>query len=85
MNITINLIATSDSVGRRQREAIEGPSRRQAVAMAAWRRELVAQARTAETAGDDDTAFERDCEAWDVENDLRRYGFDIETGRPVRA
>jgi len=58
-----------------QRARIEGPSRRQAGRMAAYRLQLLASAAVALEAGDDATAFERDCEAWDIESDLRTYGF----------
>jgi len=85
MGVIINLISTSDAVTRRQKETIEGPSRRQAVAMANYRKKLLARARTAVAVRDDEKAFELDCEAWDVENDLSCYGFDIETGLPVRG
>lgn len=54
---------------------IEGPTRVQARKMAARRLDLLAKARTALAAGDDDRAFEFDCAALDVEADLIRFGY----------
>jgi hypothetical protein len=59
-----------------QKQAIEGPTRAQARRMAARRLELLEKARTALAAGRDDEAFELDCSAWDVERDLRAYGYE---------
>lgn len=63
---------------------MEGPTNAQAKRMAAYRQTLLASAAAALAAGNDDIAFDRDCEAMDVEMDLASYGFDINTGRPVR-
>ena len=54
---------------------IEGPTQAQARKMAARRVELLAQAKAALAAGDDDRAFEFDCAAMDVEADLINFGF----------
>jgi hypothetical protein len=69
---------------KRQNERIEGPTNAQARKLARLRTENLAAARIAEAAGRDESAFDLDCAAWDLEADLRAYGFDIETGRPVR-
>jgi hypothetical protein len=66
---------------RRVKQAIEGPTRKQALGMAAYRRQLLEQAAKS---ADADKAFEWDCEAFDLENDLVRYGFNPETGGPAR-
>lgn len=79
------IIAQSFDQQRAQTAAIEGPSRRQAAKMAALRARKIEQARAAEAAGNDDLAFSLDCSAWDIEQDLIRYGLDIETGRPART
>ena len=60
---------------------IEGPTRAQARKMAARRTELLAKAQTALAAGDDNRAFEFDCEAFDVEADLITFGFGSLIGR----
>lgn len=65
------------------RKRIEGPTRKEALKMAARRVTLLAMAREAVEQGQDDRGFRFDCEAWDIEVDLQSYGFDI-TGRPVR-
>ena len=54
---------------------IEGPTRKQAHKMAAWRRELLTRSAAAMDAGQHDRAFELDCMAFDVEADLIRFGF----------
>lgn len=59
-----------------QNARIEGPSRTQARKMATLRMELLDRARTAETAGNDDLAFTLDCHAFDIECDLRTYGYE---------
>lgn len=74
---------TLDARIRRNKEAIEGPTAKQAARMAAYRTSLIELARAAETAGNDDKAFEFDCEAMDIEGDLARYGFDL-AGKRVR-
>lgn len=68
----------------RQTERIEGPTRAQAVRMAATRTRFLTRAQVALAAGDGATAYNLDESAFDLEVDLRRYGFDPETGRPVR-
>ena len=59
-------------------ERIEGPTAAQARKMAAYRLDLLASAGEALAVGDDDRAFELDCQAFDVEADLVRYGFTLE-------
>jgi len=54
---------------------IEGPTRAQARKMAARRVDLLAQAKAALAAGNDDQAFEFDCAAMDIETDLINFGF----------
>lgn len=66
-----------------QKARIEGPTRKQAIKMAARRLELLALAHDL-VGRDDDRAFEFDCEAWDIERDLEGYGFDL-AGKPVRS
>jgi hypothetical protein len=63
---------------------IEGPTKAQARRMAAYRQSLLASAEAALKAGNDEVAFDRDCEAMDIEMDLRPYGFNIDTGHPAR-
>jgi hypothetical protein len=59
-----------------QKQAIEGPTRAQARRMAARRLELLAKAAAAMAADDHARALELDCSAWDVERDLRTYGYE---------
>jgi hypothetical protein len=61
---------------------IEGPSRAQAVKMATLRQRHLTDAETARQRGDDDAAFSKDEQAFDLETDLRRFGFNVDTGRP---
>jgi len=63
---------------------IEGPTQKQARKMATYRKDLLTKAQVALEAGDDGRAFDLDCRAMDVECDLNRFGFNVETGRPVR-
>ena len=58
-----------------QNERIEGPTAAQAKRMSVYRRELLAKAQTALATGNDDRAFDLDCHAFDIEADLRTYGF----------
>ena len=67
-----------------QKAHMEGPTRKQAMNMAAYRQKLLAQEAAATAAGDDMTALERAEAAFDIECDLRTYGFDIDTGKPVK-
>ena len=71
----ISLTIAGPSTQSLQRARIEGPSRRQAGRMAAYRLQLLGSADVALAAGDELTAFDRHCEAWDLEVDLRAYGF----------
>lgn len=66
---------------KRVKQAIEGPTRKQALRMATYRRELLA---LVENSTDSDKAVEWDCEAFDLEADLIRYGYDPQTGKPKR-
>lgn len=63
---------------------IEGPTNAQARRMAAYRQRLMADAQSALAAGDDERAFDLDCQAWDIESDLQRFGFNTENGRVAR-
>ena len=69
----------------RQKEAIEGPSAAQAKRMAATRRDFLASEQAHLAAGRDDAAFNTGCAAFDIECDLVAYGFDITTGKRVKA
>ena len=66
-----------------QNERIEGPTRQQAQRMAARRKELLATARSIEDT-DPEKALDLDSQAWGLERDLEQYGFNPDTGRPVR-
>lgn len=59
----------------RSKAAIEGPTRKQATKMAAHRAVLQSAAAAALARGDEATAFDLDCEAWDIEAQLSLYGF----------
>lgn len=61
-----------------------GPTIKQAAKLATYRHGLIAKARQAEATGQDERAFDLDCDAMDIEMDLRSFGFDVETGRKVR-
>jgi hypothetical protein len=63
---------------------IEGPTRKEAARMADLVKRHKADAEAASAAGDDDRAFDLDCRAFDLEVDLRRFGFNPATGRPTR-
>jgi hypothetical protein len=63
---------------------MEGPTNAQARRMAARRNAMIEQSAAATAAGNDDLAFDFDCEAWDIERDLTTYGFSLTTGRPRR-
>lgn len=54
---------------------IEGPTRKQAHKMAAWRRVLLTRSAAALAAGEHSRAFDLDCAAFDVEADLIRFGY----------
>lgn len=69
----------------RQKIEIEGPTCKQGIAMAAYRKQLLDQEAAAVAAGNDDIALDRGSEAWDIERDLNTYGLDLETGKPIRA
>ena len=62
---------------------MEGPTNAQARKMAARRLNLLAQAEEALAAGQDERAFDLDCDAMDIEMDLTTYGFKLTNGRPV--
>ena len=66
----VNIAVTPEGIRQRH----EAPTPRQAARMAAYRRDLLAKAQ-AIVESDPARAFEFDCEAWDVERDLRDYGF----------
>jgi len=68
-------IIIAGNATRRSTQAIEGPTRTQAVKLAEYRRGLLEQAKACMRAGEPERAFERDMEAWDIEDDLRNYGF----------
>jgi hypothetical protein len=74
-----------EAASRAQKAAMEGPTYRQALAMAQRRNDLLGQAREAYEAGDTDRGVDLDFEAWGVEDDLRGYGFHVDTGKPDRA
>jgi len=76
-------IITGTTVYAMQLQKINGPTHRQALKMAARRKELLAEARRIEDA-EPERALDLDSDAWDIENDLTIYGFRVETGRPVR-
>jgi len=59
-----------------QNDHLQGPTRAQARRMATYRQELLAKAQTALSTGNDDQAFDLDCHAFEIESDLRRYGFE---------
>lgn len=66
---------------RGSKARIEGPTLAQAKRMAARRLELLKREQEALSAGDDDTAFNLGCDAFDLEVDLISYGFDSTTGK----
>lgn len=70
--------------GRAANYSIEGPTQAQARKMAAYRQAVLAKSAAALAAGDDERAFDLDCEAMDVEVNLNRYGFNLNTGRRAR-
>lgn len=75
-------ITTARNMAREAKARIEGPTRPQALKMAATRRQYLTQAADPNIAPD--VAFRLDCDAWDLEVALTEYGFDPETGKPVR-
>lgn len=60
---------------RAAREDANGPTKAEAKRMAEFRLHLISRARTLETS-DPDRALENDLRAFDLEVDLRRYGFE---------
>lgn len=76
--------ATDYLFQKRQNAAIEGPSKAQAVKMAKLRQNLLAEAAAHLAAGRDERAFGCDERAFDLECDLRDYGFDVETGKVAK-
>lgn len=81
----VEIVLAAQPMWAQWKKIVEGPTRKQALGMAAYRRQLLAQEAAAVAAGDDDTALDFGCEAWDVENELKAYGLDPETGKPVKA
>jgi len=63
--------------------AMEGPTNREARKMAARRTSLLESSAAATAAGNDELAFDLDCDAWDIERDLNEYGFTL-AGNPKR-
>lgn len=82
MSITVTIVGP-DAV-RRSIESIEGPTAKQARNMAATLAQFRARAAILLAQGNDDAAFNLDCDAMDIEADLVRYGFDPNTGLRAR-
>jgi hypothetical protein len=82
---TLSLNATGSRPVRSANYDIEGPTKTQAVKMAQLRQRHLADAETARQRGDDDTAFNKDEQAFDLETDLRKFGYDVDTGKPTAA
>lgn len=65
------------------KQSIEGPTPKQARKMAQTRQDFLARARELVEAGgkrNQLAAAELDFDAWDIEMDLNRFGFDPDTG-----
>ena len=82
---TLSLNATGSRPGRSANYDIEGPTKTQAVKMAQLRQRHLADAEAARQRGDDDTAFNKDEQAFDLETDLRKFGYNVDTGKPTAA
>ncbi len=59
-----------------QNERIEGIGIAKARKLAATRQQFITWAENARNRGNDAAAFDFDCQAFDIESDLRRYGFE---------
>lgn len=81
----LSVNATGSRPGRSANYDIEGPTKTQAAKMAQLRQRHLADAEAARQRGDDDTAFNKDEQAFDLETDLRKFGYDVDTGKPTAA
>jgi hypothetical protein len=68
-------VASRTTPAQRSKQDIEGPTPKQAASLVTYRTLLQETARKALADGNSVHAGELDIEAWDVEDDLRRYGY----------